>query len=153
MPAQVFAWVRYLALTLSIVWAASFGYIESVALNYSALREIVLSHFTIENLFVGLVAAIIGLLPFAVAIRFGNHSLSRKAAFSAAQVFAIAILAEDIAYFVSLGTPIRPTDWTAQILGGVFFPGTALFVPTWYFLAIAFVGSCQFAISRVRQID
>jgi hypothetical protein len=150
MPAQVFNWSRYLALCFSVAWALFFGYVEAVALDYSTLQEILFDHFTIESVLVGMAALIIGLLPFAVAIRFGTSNLAKRSLLCAFQVFWLGVLCEDIAYFASIGVSIKPSDWTAQIFGGIYVPGTIIFIPIWYLLAAGCILLSQVGISRVK---
>src|SRR5579875_2156409 len=149
MSNQAFNWMRHVAILLSVAWAGIFGYLEAVALNYSILAEVVFSHFTIENVLLAGIAVIFGLLPFAVAIRFGDARLCRKSIISVIQITCISILFEDIAYFISLGELIRPGDWTTQILGGFFVPYTILFIPTWYIIALLTIVATQITISRI----
>ena len=124
---KAFAWTRFVAITLSLSWAGIFGYLEADALNYSILAKTIFDHFTIENVMLFFIALIFGLLPFAVSIRFGDSRLCKKSIVSVFQVVCISILFEDIAYFASLGTLIKPQDWTSAIFGGLYIPASFLF--------------------------
>lgn len=123
---------------------------EAIALNYPALSEVIFAHFTIENVMLLCIAFIMGLLPFAVSIRFGDERLARKSVIAVFQVVCISILVEDIAYFVALGKLIVPGDWTAQILGGFTLPFGSIFVPSWYLAMILAIGFLQWIISRIK---
>jgi hypothetical protein len=149
MSAQAFKWIRLVSISLSVIWASMFGYLEADALNYSSLAKDIFGHFTIENVLLLCIATILGLLPFAVAIRFGDSRLCKRSLISVFQVICVSILAEDIAYFVSLGQPIAPGDWTAQLLGGFFMPFTRVFVPTWYAVVLFLIAVSQYAMSRI----
>ncbi len=146
--AKAFKWTRAFSVLLSIIWALIFGYLEADALNYTGLAQSIFGHFTMENIMLLCIATIVGFLPFAAAIRFGEPKLARKSVISVFQIVCLSILVEDIAYFVYLGQPILPSDWTAQMLGGFYLPLIGLFVPCWYFLAMGLIALSQYAISR-----
>ncbi|MDH2901335.1 MAG: hypothetical protein PXY39_10220 [archaeon] len=149
MSVYAFKWIRVVAISLSLVWASIFGYLEADALNYTNLATSIFGHFTVENVMLLFIATILALMPFAVTIRFGDSRLSRKSIACVFQIICISILAEDISYFAILRQVILPTDWTAEFLGGFFVPMTTLFIPTWYVVTATLIVFSQYVISRI----
>jgi hypothetical protein len=145
---KAFSWIRVFSISLTLAWTATFAYLEAFALNYG-LPHYFFQHFTTENLALALLGIMFGLSPFALTIRFGDPGTRARSLLTVVEIFCLGILAEDVSYFIILWAPIRPQDWTAQILGGFYLPGTTLFVPTWYALAAGGILLAELAVRRV----